>query len=158
MQAEHREVQLAADAQAEQQLRMTPRLGVGQAAQAVADDDDVEGLSGKAFGQGGEFGGDVGNLVAPAGGQDAPFDFLVELRLVGQDDLGFQAGEARCQVAMLVGYDEDGNTMIDTLALDAFLERQAFQFVSPGVPGIGVNMLSCSLSCPRFILHDARSA
>ena len=53
----------------------------------------------------------------------------------------------------------DGNTMIDTLALDAFLKRQAFQFVVP-VSRIGVNMC-CHVHCLcllRFILHDARSA
>ena len=43
MQAEHREVELAADAQAEQQVADDAApLGVGQGAQAVTDDDEEE--------------------------------------------------------------------------------------------------------------------
>ena len=62
----------------------------------------------------------------------------------------------------LKNYNEFETVMNDfrALALDAFLERQALQFVSPGVPGIGVNMC-CHVHCfvsLRFILHDARSA
>ena len=98
MQAEHREVQLAADAQAEQQVADDAAcLGVGVGGTGRRTTMMSKGCRQKRSSRAVSSGGNVGNLLAPAG-MGCTLRFLVELRLVGQDDLGFQAGEAGCQI------------------------------------------------------------
>ncbi|MPM86822.1 hypothetical protein SDC9_133914 [bioreactor metagenome] len=97
-----------------------------------------------------QFRGHDGNLVLVAGSQDTAFDFLLKCRAVDHKHLRAEVGQFGRQFASLVGDDEDGDAMIDALALDALFQREAFQFVRPVVPGIGVNMCCHACRLPPF--------